>query len=106
MFNPFWNPTDDEDTMSKYPPMIAIEKEIEIANEKFLACDVMFAPGSQAIDQYFSFISTLNILFLRNYTSHATLKQIRLDFYPTCFHVVDYKEVVKEFSLAMKGGSL
>jgi len=50
MFNPFWNPTDDEDTMSKYPPMIAIEKEVEVANEKFLGCDVMFAPGSQAID--------------------------------------------------------
>lgn len=75
--------------------------------QTFPICEAIFAPGNSSVDLYFSMVSALEYLFVRNYTSSQTLKQIPLDYFPMCMHLTDFSHCAKELDLPVsRGGGL
>lgn len=74
----------------------AERQDMEIAGKNHFVCEVMFAPGSSnKVDTYISFVSTLNCIFIRNFTSHKH-RQIDLNFYPTSLSCVNYNVTLEK----------
>jgi hypothetical protein len=48
----------------------------ETYGKKYTRCEAKFAPGNYELDLYFSFISARDVIFLRNYTTKTTERQI------------------------------
>ena len=66
----------------------------------------MYAPGSAAADTYICYVSALQYLFVRNFTTGEMVKRIALMHFPTCLSLVDFAKVAQQFELSVQGGGL
>ena len=59
-------------------------------HKKHPQCEARFASGVTSADLYFSYVSALQYIYLRNYISGSVVKQVSLMFFPTCMSILDY----------------
>jgi len=62
-------------------------------NKKYKQCFAHFSPSKSSVDLYFSFVSALQYVYLRNYVQNAIVKRVSLMHFPTCFTLVDFNEI-------------
>jgi hypothetical protein len=60
------------------------------ADKKHKHCEARFAPGTTQVDLYFSFVSSLQYIYVRNYIQRHIVKRVSLMNFPTCLHIVDF----------------
>ena len=66
-------------------------------------CEAVLAPGSQSVDSYFSFVSILQYVYLRRFTTKQLLMRIGLQFFPTSLAVADFSLTRNTLQLSTKG---
>lgn len=78
------------------------------AGKKYSQCEALFAPGNNAVDLYFCYVSALQYLFVRHYTHKMTLRRVSLMYFPTSLQITDYSKCAQELDLSsgLKGGGL
>ena len=76
--------------------------------KKYSQCEALFAPGNNAVDLYFCYVSALQYLFVRHYTHKMTLRRVSLMYFPTSLQINDYSKCAQELDLSsgLKGGGL
>lgn len=62
-------------------------------NKRYMQCGAHFSPSKSSVDLYFSFVSALQYVYVRNYIQNSIVKRVSLMHFPTCFAVVDFNEL-------------
>ena len=62
-------------------------------NKRYKQCQAHFSPSKSSVDLYFSFVSALQYIYVRNYIQNAIVKRVSLMHFPTCFAVLDFNEL-------------
>lgn len=65
-------------------------------NKRYRQCGAHFSPSKSSVDIYFSYVSALQYIYVRNYVQNAIVKRVSLLHFPTCFSVVDFNELYTE----------
>jgi hypothetical protein len=61
--------------------------------KRYTQCGALFSPSKSSVDLYFSFVSALQYIYVRNYIQNSIVKRMSLMHFPTCFAVVDFDEI-------------
>lgn len=67
-----------------------------LQGKKYKYCSASFSPCTTQADLYFSFVSALQNLFIRDYIRHQVLKRIPLSTFPLSLSLVDWEKVSLE----------
>lgn len=62
-------------------------------NKRYRECEAKFSPSRASVDLYFSFVSALQYIYLRNYVSKSIVKRVSLMHFPTCLSIVEFNEL-------------
>jgi len=92
-FDMFDNPHDDADYTDEQDQMTR-----QLYNRKYPQTEACFAPGSKSVDIYFSYVSALQTLFVRNYDQHHTLLRIGLMHFPTTMKLIDCSKMYIDYT--------
>ena len=57
--------------------------------------------GSSGLDIYFSYVSALQYIFVRNYNNHEIIRRIALQCFPTALNVMEYNRIANEAGLEL-----
>ena len=58
--------------------------------KRYKECEARFSPCKSSVDIYFSYVSALQYLFLRNYPTHTVVKRFSLLHFPLCSSIIDF----------------
>lgn len=62
-------------------------------NKRHRQCEARFSPARSSVDLYFSTVSALQYVYVRNYIQGAIVKRVSLLHFPTCFEVAEFNEL-------------
>jgi len=63
------------------------------SNKKYKQCGAAFAPGTTQVDLYFSFVSALQYIYIRNYLQRSVVRRVSLMAFPTCLSILDFSSL-------------
>lgn len=73
-------------------------------NKRYSQSGAHFSPARSSVDIYFSYVSALQYIYVRNYVQNAIVKRVSLMQFPTCVTIVDYNEMYTGDENAAAGG--
>mmetsp|Transcript_34972 Transcript_34972/g.26103 ORF Transcript_34972/g.26103 Transcript_34972/m.26103 type:complete len:185 (+) Transcript_34972:1815-2369(+) len=87
-FDMFENPHGEELTDS-----VKNQLSLLYSNKRYKQCGAVFAPGTTQVDLYYSFVSALQYVYIRNYVQRAVIRRVSLVSFPTCLSLLDFSSL-------------